>query len=29
MIDEKLLRRITANEEIFGGKPTIRESQSR
>jgi uncharacterized protein (DUF433 family) len=24
MIDEKLLRRITANPEIFGGKPIIR-----
>ena len=24
MIDEKLLGRITANSEIFGGKPTIR-----
>lgn len=25
MIDENLLRRITANPEIFGGKPIIRE----
>jgi len=24
MIDEKLLERITANPEIFGGKPIIR-----
>ena len=24
MIDEKLLRRITANPEIFGGKPIVR-----
>jgi len=24
MIDEKLLGRITANQEIFGGKPIIR-----
>ena len=24
MIDEKLLGRITANSEIFGGKPIIR-----
>ena len=24
MIDEQLLRRITANAEIFGGKPIIR-----
>ena len=24
MIDEELLRRITANPEIFGGKPIIR-----
>ena len=24
MIDEKLLRRITAHQEIFGGKPIIR-----
>jgi uncharacterized protein (DUF433 family) len=24
MIDEKLLGRITANPEIFGGKPIIR-----
>ena len=27
MIDEKLLGRITANPEIFGGKPIIRGMQ--
>ena len=25
MVDETLLQRITANPEIFGGKPIIRE----